>query len=191
MKDTFTEQQLLFLLAESDKEAFSIIYRKYWNELYCEAYKRLRNKEQAEDIVEEIFINLWERRANSQIENLSAYLHTVVRYKVYNYVTRSKVSEAFYDPFETLIATSTSADAAIIGKELEQLVYAYIATLPQKRKRIFNLYFDENLSTREISTRLNISQKTVQNQLGTAINGLRAHLLPVLICLIFLSYVIW
>lgn len=185
MKKNFTEKQLLLLMAEGDKESFSVIYRNYWHELYCEAYKRLGNKEQSEDIVEEIFISLWERRINLQIENLSAYLYTAVRYRVYNYVARNRITDKFYEPFETLVSPS-GADAIMIGKELEQLARIYIDALPKKRKKIFALYFDENLSTREIAEQLNISQKTVQNQLGTAMNGLRACILPMVLCLICL-----
>jgi RNA polymerase sigma-70 factor (ECF subfamily) len=186
MENSFTEQQLLSMMADNDRKAFEIIYRRYWNDLYNAAYRRLKNAEQVEDIVQDIFIRFWERRATLQIENLSAYLHTAVRYKVYNYISRDAVTDAFYEPFEAIAVYPVSADAMIIEKELLQLTEDYFATLPKKRQRIFSLYFNEELSTREIAARLNISQKTVQNQLCTTMNGLRAHILPVIIFFVLL-----
>lgn len=186
MKETFTESELLSLMAQDNKDAFEVIYRKYWKGLYVAALKRLNNKEQAEDIVEDIFIRFWEKRACLKVKNLKAYLYTAVRYKVYNYISRDVVSQAFYEPFEAITVHPESADSVIIEKELQQLAEMYIEALPPKRKKIFTLYFDENLSTREIAERLKVSQKTVQNQLGNAINGLRAHVLPPLIGLVIL-----
>lgn len=184
MKDLITEQQLLSRIAGDDREAFEIIYDRYWDELYEAAGRRLHNTAQAEDIVQEIFVRLWERRADLQVKDLTAYLHTAVRYKVYNYISRDAVAGSFYEPFN--IITTAGADAVIIEKELLHLAAAYITALPAKRRRIFNLYFNDDLSTGEIADRLNISQKTVQNQIGLAMNGLRASLLPVLLFILFL-----
>lgn len=191
MKDLWSDQQLLALTRDDDRAAFEIIYRRYWYSLYKIARQRLRDHELSEDIVQEIFIRLWERRGDLKIDNLSAYLQTAVRYRVYNCIARDIAPDAIYKPFDGLVAASAvadcKADGIIIEKELLGLVQAYINTLPEKRQRIFNLYFDDNLSTGEIAGRLNISQKTVQNQLGTAIKGLRAHLLPVSICMLVLA----
>lgn len=189
MENSFTEQQLLSMMADNDRKAFEIIYRRYWNDLYNAAYRRLKNTEQVEDIVQDVFIKFWERRSNLQIENLSAYLHTAVRYKVYNYISRDAVTEAFYEPFEAIAVYPVSADALVVEKELLQLAESYIASLPPKRQRIFTLYYNENLSIGEISEQLKISRKTVQNQLHTAMNGLRTHLLPLIIFIFILTFI--
>lgn len=186
MENTVDDQRLLSLIAANDRSAFEIIYRRYWPELYAAAYRRLKNTVQAEDIVQNIFIKLWMRRSSLQVHDLSAYLHTAVRYNIYNYIARDAVTETFYEPFEAIAAYPVSADATILEKELLNLVRIYIAALPRKRRRIFSLYFDENLSTFEIAEKLKISQKTVQNQLGTTMHGLRAQLLPIIILLVCL-----
>lgn len=187
MNVSFTDQQLLSMVAEGDEHAFKEIYSRYWTGLYDTAFKRLKNSKQSQDIVQDVFIGLWERREDLQIRDLAAYLHTAVRYRVYNFVSRDLASEAFFEPFEAVVAYSAGADEMLIEKEIFQLATAYIATLPKKRKQIFTLYTEENLSTTEIARRLNISRKTVQNQLGTAISGLKANLLPVLLLLYYLS----
>jgi RNA polymerase sigma-70 factor (ECF subfamily) len=191
MENSFTGQQLLSQMRNNDRNAFEAIYRQYWNELYNAAYRRLKNTEQAEDIVQEIFIRFWERRSDLQVENLTAYLHTAVRNRVYNYITRNMVKESFYEPFESIAIYTASADTMIIEKELLQLADAYIEALPRKRQRIFALYFNEDLSTAEIAGRLQISKKTVQNQLRIALNGLRTHILPIIFALVFSSLLLF
>lgn len=181
-----TDQELLLLMAEDDREAFEIIYRRYWSELYDAAYRRLKNTSQAEDIVQNIFIDLWLRRAACHIQHLPAYLHTAVRYNIYNFIARDAVNDSFYEPFEAVAAYPAGGDAWVIEKELLSLVNAYLAALPKKRHLIFTLYFNENLSTEEIAKQLKISRKTVQNQLNTAMNGLRASLLPLLLLFLLL-----
>lgn len=187
MKDSLQDEQLLQLMREDDRESFKIIYQRYWHRLYRAAYKQLARHDQSEDIAQDIFIKLWERRKQLNITHLSAYLHTAVRYRVYDYVVRDMAADVFYQPFEDVLLTAGEADTGLIEKELFQLAEAYMATMPSKRRQIYELYFNNNLPTHEIAARLKISQKTVQNQLGNAINGLRAKVLPVFICLVLLS----
>src|SRR5580698_6805084 len=96
------DNELLVLLAQDNRNAFELLYRRYWLELYDAAYQRLKNNQQAEDIVQDIFVNLWIRRDLVKIENLRAYLHAAVRFRVLNYVQRDLASEAFYEPFEAI-----------------------------------------------------------------------------------------
>jgi RNA polymerase sigma-70 factor (ECF subfamily) len=187
MKDSFGDEKLLRLMKEGDRESFKIIYQRYWHLLYQASYRRLANHDQSEDIAQEIFITLWERRRQLNITHLSAYLHTAVRYRVFNYVARDMAAGSFYQPFEDIVLASGEADTHLIEKELLQLADAYIAAMPRKRRQIYELYFNRNLSTREIAALMKISQKTVQNQLGNAINGLKSKVLPVCISLILLS----
>ena len=176
-----TDQVLLELLVRNDRNAFTVLYRRYWQSLYEAAWKRLKNAQQAEDIVQEIFITLWTRRAALRIDNLPAYLHTAVRFRVLNYVERDLAGATFYEPFESITASVSNADDQLIEKELNSLVNAYIETLPEKRNAIFLLHLKERLTTKEIADRLHVSQKTVQNQLGTAMKGLQTRLAPVLV----------
>ncbi|BAV04541.1 RNA polymerase ECF-type sigma factor [Filimonas lacunae] len=161
--------------------AFEILYRRLWVEMYDTAYQRLKNDAQAEDIVQDVFTSLWTRRASLNIDNVTGYLHTAVRFKVFNYVQRG-AAHSFLEPFQSL-ASPANADDKLLEKELSALLAAYEAALPDKRRKIFQLYFHERLSTREIADMLDISQKTVQNQLGTTLQDLRAGVLPLLILL--------
>lgn len=179
----YTDNELTTLIHDGDEPAFAELYNRYWLELYDVAYKRLRNKEQVEDIIQDVFVKLWIRRAELQIENPQAYLHTAVRFRVFNYVERDAVHQSFFEPFDAMAQSPSGADERVLEKELLDLVQAYIESLPAKRKQIFLMHIKENLSTKEIAERLNISQKTVQNQLGTTMQDLHNRIAPIIIAI--------
>jgi len=179
----YTDNELTNLIHNGDEPAFAELYNRYWLELYDTAYRRLKNKEQVEDIIQDIFVKLWVRRAELQIQNPQAYLHTAVRFRVFNYVERGEAHSSFYEPFEEMAHSQSTADGKILEKELLDLVQAYIDSLPAKRKQIFLMHIKENLSTKEIAERLNISQKTVQNQLGTAMQDLHTRIAPIIVAI--------
>lgn len=183
----FGPNQLLRLKANCHL-AFTELYDFYWEELYDNAYKRIRRDDVCKDIIQDIFIDLWNRRETLEIENLSAYLHTAVRFQVLNFYAKNKISAHFVEPFENITDISLETDANIHIKEQNSLIEAWAKTLPEKRRKIFLLNQNDQLSAKEISIRLNLSQKTVHNQLGNARQSLRtkmAHLFPVLMMLLF------
>lgn len=179
----YTDNELTTLIHNGDEPAFAELYNRYWLELYDTAYRRLRNKEQVEDIIQDIFVKLWIRRAELQIENPQAYLHTAVRFRVFNYVERKTAHESFFEPFESIAYSTATADEKVLEKELLEVVEAYIEALPEKRKQIFLMHIKLNLSTQEIADRLKISQKTVQNQLATSMQGLHNKIAPIIIAI--------
>jgi RNA polymerase sigma-70 factor (family 1) len=182
--DAHSDEQLLVLLKTSEREAFVAIYNRYWKPLYDRAYRRLADRDQTEDVLQDVFARLWTRREALAIEQLGAYLASAVRYEVLRYLTRNKTALHFYQPFEDMLQEMESPDTRLITRDLLALVYSYAGTLPEKRKRIFLLHIERKLSTREIAESLGVSQKTVQNQLGTALQGLKTHLAPILAAII-------
>jgi len=181
--DSYSDNELVTLLQQGSEESFAEIYNRYWVELYDAAYQRLKNKEQVEDIIQDVFVKLWIRRAELNINNAQAYLHTAIRFRVFNYVERDLVNESFFEPFEAMATSGLTADQNVLEKELLDLVQSYIEALPQKRKEIFLLHTRDNLSTKEIAERLNISQKTVQNQLGITMQGLHKKIIPLILAM--------
>ncbi|HEY0769947.1 MAG TPA: sigma-70 family RNA polymerase sigma factor [Sphingobacteriaceae bacterium] len=173
---TYDDEALINRLKEDNKLAFTQIYRKYWEALYNSAYKRLKDPELCKDIVQNVFTDLWNRRGVSNIENLPAYLHTAVRFQVYKQSVKLQPNGSeFLKVFEEMVASPFSSDGLLLEKELVRLVELWIKALPQKRRKIFVMHHYDELSTREISNQLGISQKTVQNQLNTASTYIRAR----------------
>lgn len=170
-------------LSQENRKAFEIIYRKYWRSLLDAAWKGLHDKQAAEDLVQGIFLTLWQNRKQLQIKNLEAYLKTAVRYKVLNYVVRTKRTYEFFQSFYEIFEEKNTPEASFLAKDLMELIHVYAATLPAKRREIFMLYVQSRLSTKEIADNLGLSQKTVQNQLGISLQGLRTRVAPFLLYL--------
>lgn len=172
----YDEQILLAQVAEGDEVAFKVIYEKHWPDLYRDAYRRLQDTQLAEDVVQEVFYRLWAGREHLQIRNLAGYLHQAIRNEVLDRLTRSTAPNYFYDLFGVVLLDSETPEDVLHNKELPRLIARYAATLPLKRREVFLLHIETRLDTGDIAERLQISRKTVQNQLRTAMNGLREQL---------------
>ena len=171
-----TDPELLLLLKQDDRMAFEELYERHWFSLYNIAYKRLKDRETSRDIVQDIYTDLWDKRQERNIRDLLPYLHTCVRNKIYTLLAKGRATAHFVEPFENMALSYLTADSFLNEKEHEKLMLLFMATLPAKRREIFRLRFLEDRSTKDISEQLNISQKTVQNQLLLAANGLRSDM---------------
>lgn len=179
--------ELLLALKNGERSAFEEIFNRYWSSLYDAAYKRLKDKSQCKDIIQDVFADLWTRREKVQIENLSAYLHTAIRFQVFKVASRNKISPVFIELYDSIASSPYHPGKELEEKELEELAQAWMDSLPEKRRMIFQLHFQENLSTNEIAEKLGITQKTVQNQLGTASRDFKDQLIGSALLLLYLN----
>lgn len=180
------EASLLQQIEEGSKEAFNILYEKYWEKAYSEAYRSLKDHDQAKDIIQEIFTHLWLHRDTLHIDNLPAYLHIAIRNRVIKLAARQKHTHPFFKPLENMAEERSKADSDLLWREFFHSYEALLKTLPPKRQLIFRLRFQEDFSTRDIARQLGLSRKTVQNQLNKALEKLRISLSHLFILLIFL-----
>lgn len=172
----FRDDELVILLGENDDAAFSEIYERYWLKLYNESYKRLKDKDLCADIIQDVFADLWLNREERKIENLAAYLFTAVRYRIFALYKKEKNIGAFVEPIEFMVVCASDPDSIFFEKEIRECIELWLSVQPEKRKQVFVMKFSQDLSTREISEILHVSQKTVQNQFTTSIRLLRVHL---------------
>ena len=182
------DESLLLLIKEHNHEAFTEIYRKYWQSLYSSAYKRLQNEELGKDIVQNVFMDLWTRKDQVEIKNLAAYLHTAVRFQVYKQSVKNLRSSELVIELEEVLTSPFRTDGTLIENEMMRLVDLWINALPEKRRNIFLMHYYEELSTGEISKMLGISQKTVQNQLITASTYVRERFAQALFIYLLVTY---
>lgn len=173
----YTDDELVNLLKEGDETAFVEIYRQNWRIMFDAAYRRLQDESACEDLVQNIFTDLWERRAALQIDNLTGYLLTAIKFQVIKYSTRSQRSFPILDELEHRIISPLRSEDPLIETESLELVKLWIAALPEKRREIFIMHYMEELSSARIAQLLGISQKTVQNQITTATKTIRDQLL--------------
>lgn len=176
LRNSDDDNVLFDLLKQGDEVAFGKIYNLYWAELYNAAYKRLPEKEKCQDIIQNIFTDLWNRKAELDLEKPLAYLHTAVRFQVLKHISRSPKNNFFAESFENELISPLQADGELLEREVAELIELFIKALPEKRRKIFVMHYFDGLSTAQISVELNISQKTVQNQLTTATHALRFRL---------------
>jgi len=179
---TRTDQELLGLLKEDDENAFKELYHRYANRLYAQAFKMLNDDIQSKDIVQEVFMQLWNKRSTQEIGALNAYLYAVTRFQVFK-VLRSGKSHVDVFEVEHELPLCRNTEYAMAEREVSAAFFSGLSELPEKCRTIFALSRIDCLSNREISLKLSISSKTVENQITIAIRKLRIGLsdfLPVL-----------
>jgi RNA polymerase sigma-70 factor (ECF subfamily) len=157
---------------KGNREAYESIYNDYWPRLYSFVYNRLKTKEAAEEIIQEVFYALWTKRADLTItHSLTAYLFTAVKYQVFNYIKADKVRKTYASHIEQMVDNSNEEHIELA--DLAKAVEKEVARLPEKCQQVFRMSRNEHRSVREIATTLNISHKTVENHLTKALRQLR------------------
>ncbi|MBB5440607.1 RNA polymerase sigma-70 factor (ECF subfamily) [Pedobacter sp. AK017] len=175
-RSTLTDLELTSLVKQNDKDAFDEIYARYWKKCYNDAYGKLRDAEVCQELVQDLFINLWTKRSEREIVNLSGYLSTAVRFQVFSLYRKNKKAPVFEEPLDHMAESYLQADSLFNLKELKGHIEEWLKMQPEKRREIFKMRFMDDLSTKEISEILKISQNTVQNHLLTATNSLKNSL---------------
>ncbi|HXH99398.1 MAG TPA: sigma-70 family RNA polymerase sigma factor [Sphingobacteriaceae bacterium] len=182
-----SDDSILLQIKQGSRDAFDMLYARYWEKAYAISYKRLKDHSQSQDIVQDIFVHVWLKREELVILNFQAYLAVSVRNQVFKLIAKQKLTSPFFNILHELPATYSEADAGIRWKEFYRSYEALLTSLPSKRQTIFRLRFQDDMPTKDIANQLGLSVKTVQNQLGKAIKQLRIslqHLLTVLAILL-------
>jgi len=172
------EECLLSRVREGDRRAFARIYEQYRPKLCRVAYRRLRDRETAEELVQEIFTNLWVRRGQLRIEqSLDQYLYRSLRYEVMNHYRALAVRERYATQYRHGTALHDEATQHLLAfNELNARVEKEIGKLPEKCRAVFELSRHQGYSTVEIAEALRISHKTVEAHVGKALKMLRTGL---------------
>lgn len=170
------EKELLILLQQSDQAAFTHIYNLYWKTCYFTAAQKLRNLSEAEEIVQDIFLDLWKRREELKISTcLSSYLFNCVKYRVINVLARRKLHLQYRQQVH-LPDTYSSTEQSLRLHELKEKIFQETSKLPEKCRIIFQLSREQGYSQKQIARKLNISQKTVESHMSHALRSLRTGL---------------
>ena len=176
--DLHSDLELLSRVREGDESAFEAIYKRYYSLLYIHACKLLKESDEAEDCVQEVFSGLWQKAGQLEISvSLSSYLYTSIRNRVLNRIEHKRVKDAYLFSMQRFMKEGESIiDEELRVRELTALIEKEIAALPEKMREVFELSRREELSHKEIAEKLKISDKTVKKQVSNAIKILRNRL---------------
>jgi len=165
-------------LKNGDKEAFSQIFQHFSKKVYYFSMGYLKATNEAQDIVQEVFIKLWEKRAMLEEEkSISGFIFTLTYRCIMDFFRKKKASQFFFEQvLRDNLHASRATEEEIFFNELNSMYQKAIEQLPPKRKEVYLLSRHEGLTYQEIATRLNISIKTVENQISEALRFLRNYL---------------
>jgi RNA polymerase sigma-70 factor (ECF subfamily) len=190
--NTFAGHPLLLLLAAvlvdelkklarqiklSNADAFKAVFELFQEGIFKFAHYKLGNVAAAEDIVQDVFIKLWENRHQIKEErSLKSYLYTIANNLALNYIRHTKVAMKFQQAQVEEVSTDESPQALLEKKEFHDRLLECVAALPEKPRLVFMMSRMEDLSYQEIAERLGISVKTVESHIGHALKTLRKSL---------------
>lgn len=175
---SLSDTDLITMLCNDDHLAYTEIYDRYSGVLYVHAYKRIRDREEARDLIHELFTVLWDKRDQIVFKTeLSAYLYRAVRNRIIDLANRNKLKNNYLSSFERFFNNGTNiTDHIVRQKELSLLIDKEVNALPGKMKQVFTLSRNEYRSHKEISDELEISELTVRKQINNALKVLRPKL---------------
>jgi len=172
-----TDLELIALLKKGEKVALAEIYRRYQGVLYSHAYRRLPDREEVRDIIQELFVYLWTSREQLHMTSLSSYLYAAVRNRVLNQYRNKKVRDNFAASLQEFIDQGENViEDQLREKELALLVEKEISALPDQMRLVFEMSRKLEMSHNEIAKTLNLSPHTVRNQVHNALKILRVKL---------------
>lgn len=178
MYQSHRDECLLPLIANNDERAFQELYARHWKKLLVHALIKLGSPEEAEEVVQTVFINFWRRRHTLQLRfTLSTYLAAMLKYEIIDYLARQRKEQALK---RALIPEQQITDHSTIERldfeDLQEEIERTISALPEKCRLVFRLSREEGLSGKQIATSLHISPKTVEAHMSKALKLLKASL---------------
>ena len=190
--------QLFSSLAKGDDLAFEKLYKLYFPRLYAFSFKILNDSGLAKDVVQNVFIKVWEIRTSFRFENPEAFIYQMVRNASLNYVRhlkvvdnlKSKVKDQYLGEELYYIDMVGDEPYILIEKELEEKIIEVMNSLPDKCLTVFRMSRIEGLKNAEIADQLKISIKTVEKHISKAMyiyKGNFADYLPIHIILLLLG----
>ena len=172
------DKELTGLLQNGDELAFTEIYNRYWTKLFAVAANKISDLDEAEEIVQDIFVSLWKRRNELEtINTLGPYLAVSVKYRVIKVLAKRSHQQKYSDYSQHIKdLTDDSTQQWLEFEELRSRLAGFVADLPEKCRLVFQLSRESGYSQKKIAAELGIAEKTVEAHLGKALKTLRTRL---------------
>ncbi|MDP3435281.1 MAG: RNA polymerase sigma-70 factor [Bacteroidota bacterium] len=172
----------------NEEQAFELLFRKYYLRLCGFANKFIANRQESEEIVQEVFLNIWKKRSRLKLDNeIRPYLFKSVQNLCFNFIEHQKVIDNYYSVIDTVYKNQSedfNTYESVLYTEFQQRVDESIKSLPEQCRKIFQLSREDGLKYTEIADQLGISVKTVETQMSRALSKLKTELKDYLVVLI-------
>ena len=178
MTDNLDETELIKRITNGDRKAFTIIYSRYLNSLYRYVYLFTKSKDVSDEIIQNLFIKIWEKRQTLvDVNSFKAYVYRSAKNMLLDEIKRSQVqTKVFLAIKPDTEINRDESDANIIYNQYLQIAQDAINLLPEKRKQIVELRIKDDLTLDEIAAQLFISKNVVKKQLYTGMQFIREYL---------------
>lgn len=177
-------------IVSGDAQAMAELYERYWEKLFINAWNVLKDKDAVEDILHDVFCDIWKRRDEiSKVEIPEGYLMRAVRFQVLKYIRHCKVKKHVFAKLNEASSSFLINQGSKDDNDLNEKIIDAINNLPPQCQEVFRLSRIEELSHKEIADKLHISPKTVERHITIAFQKLKSHfgraLLSFLLLLIY------
>ena len=173
------DKQLVEEIKRGSHQAFKQLFERYWDRLYAVALNRLGSAAEAEDLIQQLFMDIWFRKESIEIKHsISAYLHSALKYLIIGHIKQQSRRKKYVDLITRQYYESNYLDTEtqFSYKELNDKLEEQVEQLPDRCKEVFKLSRYEHYSHKEVANELGISYKTVENHIGKAIKLIRPSL---------------
>lgn len=175
--ENISDSDLAGKIKSGEKNAYQVLFERYAPRIYQFSFTYLKNQADAEELVQDVFLKIWEKRENiDQSKNLKAFIFKVAVNTIYDFIRHKNIENAFND-FVKLNSETGSNNTwhSVIYDDLFENLQKLVLQLPIQQQRIFKMSREEGLDNDEIAQKLNLSKRTVENHLYRALTFLKAH----------------
>lgn len=181
---SWTDAALLEAVALDNWRAFSELYERYWYRVFALAYRKLKSRETAEELVQELFTTFWHKRGQQAITQVEDYLMVAINHRVLSYIRANRVRAHYADYCRNLTTDAThETEETLAASDLSAAFMRGVELLPNKSREVFRLSRLEHQSVEEIAARLDVTPKAVEYHLTKSLKRLRLYLRDFLVML--------
>ena len=174
---TYSDNQLLLRLKAGNENAYDELFRRYWHKAFRVACGKVKSRELAEEIVQDIFMDLWNKRASLSIESFDKYLYTCIRYQSLNKIRSQLVHKKYWEYYRAFIPTDEqTTEKTVHFNDLLASIETCLNQLPRKTKEVFYMNKLEGRSLKEIANMLRLSEKAIEYHLSRSLKELKGYL---------------
>lgn len=172
----YSLKELIILIKDDDLKAFDQVYHRMLFKVYGFLNKIYHDQDLVEEVTQEVFIKVWENRMNINEENsVENYIFTIAKNRIYDHLQKERRKLEIYKKAEIQITTNT-LEENVIYNDLQDNINKIINNLPESQRKIFTMSRQDYLSNKQIAAQLNISERTVENQIYKVLKKLKKEL---------------